>query len=176
MKKLEWLQHYSLILKRSRAANSEGSDGILSLFKLIQAFIVGLVSCKDEVDPSKNEGTRVVTTFLPLYVYGDFFRRSRAAYSTVPGRILPKGEFQICPSMDFEKICMLNTYVITTTKMKLFYSSKAVWPQGAPCTNMWPIKYQSQIINIIDCYILWMEYVRRLPRLYLTTINVYEYI
>ena len=25
---------------------------------------------------------------------------------------------------------MLNTYVITTTKMKLFYSSKAVSPQG----------------------------------------------
>ena len=26
--------------------------------------------------------------------------------------------------------CMLNTYVITTTKMKLFYSSKAIGPQG----------------------------------------------
>ena len=26
--------------------------------------------------------------------------------------------------------CMLNTYVITTTKMKLFYSSKAARPQG----------------------------------------------
>ena len=31
----------------------------------IQAFMVGLVICKNE-DPSKNEGTRVVTTFLPL--------------------------------------------------------------------------------------------------------------
>ena len=55
--------------------------------------------------------------------------------------------------------CMLNTYVITTTKMKLFYSSKAVRPQGGtfmytPCTNILPIKYQSQIINIIDCSIL----------------------
>ena len=44
------------------------------------------------------------------------------------------------------------------------------------CTNIWPIKYQSYIINIIDCYILWMEYERRLPRVYLTTINVNEYI
>ena len=26
--------------------------------------------------------------------------------------------------------CMLNTYVITTIKMKLFYSSKAVGPRG----------------------------------------------
>ena len=44
--------------------------------------------------------------------------------------------------------------------MKLFHSLKA----------------EFQIINIIDCYILWMEYERRLPRVYLTTINVYEYI
>ena len=41
--------------------------------------MVGLVICKNEEDPYKNEGTRVVTTFLPLSVYGDFSRRSRAA-------------------------------------------------------------------------------------------------
>ena len=51
---------------RLRAANSEVSDGILLKFKLIRAFMVGLVICKNEEDPSKNEGTRVVTTFLPL--------------------------------------------------------------------------------------------------------------
>ena len=34
--------------------------------------MVCLVICKNEEDPSKNEGSRVVTTFLPLYVYGDF--------------------------------------------------------------------------------------------------------
>ena len=44
----------------------EVSDGILPKFKPIQAFMVGLVICKNEEDPSKNEGTRVVTTFLPL--------------------------------------------------------------------------------------------------------------
>ena len=43
--------------------------------------MVGLVICKNEEDPSNNEGTRVVTTFLPLEVYGDFSRRSRAANS-----------------------------------------------------------------------------------------------
>ena len=42
------------------------SDGILPKFKLIRAFMVGLVICKNEEDPSKNEGTRVVTTFLQL--------------------------------------------------------------------------------------------------------------
>ena len=34
--------------------------------KLIQAYMGGLVTCKNEEDPSINEGTRVVTTFLPL--------------------------------------------------------------------------------------------------------------
>ena len=29
-------------------------------------FMVGLVTCKNEEDPSKNEDTRVVTTLLPL--------------------------------------------------------------------------------------------------------------
>ena len=35
-------------------------------FKLIQAFMVTLVTCKNEEDQIKNEGARVLTTFLPL--------------------------------------------------------------------------------------------------------------
>ena len=66
MKALEWSQHYSLFLKRSRAATSEVSDGILPKFKPIQALMADLVTCKNEEDPLENEGTRVVTTFLPL--------------------------------------------------------------------------------------------------------------
>ena len=41
-------------------------------FKLIQAFIVVLLICKNEEDPLKIESTIVVTTFLPLYVCWDF--------------------------------------------------------------------------------------------------------
>ena len=81
IKELEWSQHYLLIFRRSRAANSEVSDGILPKFKPIQAFIVDLVTCKNEEDSLKNEGTRLVTSFLPLKVYGDFSKRSRAANS-----------------------------------------------------------------------------------------------
>ena len=47
-------------------------DGILTKFKLIQAFIVVLLICKNEEDPFEIESTRVVTTFLTLYVYGYF--------------------------------------------------------------------------------------------------------
>ena len=54
--------------------------------------MVVLVACKNEEGPFKNEDTRVVTTFLPLYVYGDFSRRSRASNSSVTGRILSNFE------------------------------------------------------------------------------------
>ena len=71
VKALEWSQHFSHyksmgIFKRSGAANSVVGDGIITKFKLIQALIVVLVTCKNEEDSSKNEGTRVVTKFLPL--------------------------------------------------------------------------------------------------------------
>ena len=66
MKVLEWSQHYLLIFTRSRAACFEVSDDILPKFKPIQAFMADLVTCKNEEDPLENEGTRVVTTFLPL--------------------------------------------------------------------------------------------------------------
>ena len=46
-----------------------------------------LVTCKNEDDRFKNEVARVFTRFLPLLVYGDFSRRSRAANSAVLGPI-----------------------------------------------------------------------------------------
>ena len=55
MKALEWSQHYPSILRCSSGANSIIGDGILMKFKLIQAFIVVLVTCTNDEDPSKNE-------------------------------------------------------------------------------------------------------------------------
>ena len=89
---LEWSQHYSLIFQTLKGSSLRVCDGILLKFKLVQAFMVVLVACKNEDGSSKNEDTRVVTTFLPLYVYGDFSRRSRASNSSVTGRILPNFE------------------------------------------------------------------------------------
>ena len=42
------------------------AQGQLTPKSVIQAFVDGLVTCKNDEDPFKNEGTRVVTTFLPL--------------------------------------------------------------------------------------------------------------
>ena len=51
-----------------------------------------LITCKNEDDQLKNEGARVFTRFLPLEVYGDFSRGSRAANSAVLGPIWPNFE------------------------------------------------------------------------------------
>ena len=69
MKALEWLKQCYIIhqfLRCSRAANTLIGDGILTKFKLIRAFIVVHLICKNEYNLFKFESTRVVTTFLPL--------------------------------------------------------------------------------------------------------------
>ena len=54
-------------------------------FELVRDIINVLLTCKNEEDPIKTEGARVLTR---LYIV--FFRRSRAAYTEVNGGILPK--------------------------------------------------------------------------------------
>ena len=80
--KMKVLVFTALYMDFSRRARAGYSSQWSDLVELIQAFMNVLVSCKNEVDPNKNEGARVIT-FLPLLFYGDFFRRSRAAISAV---------------------------------------------------------------------------------------------
>ena len=44
----------------------EAGGWVLLKIKLVQTFMGVLVTCKNEEDPFKNEGARVVTTDLPL--------------------------------------------------------------------------------------------------------------
>ena len=53
-------------------ANSVVGGLVWPKIKLIQAFMVVHVTCKNEEDPFKNEGDKVVTTDVQLYVYADF--------------------------------------------------------------------------------------------------------
>ena len=52
--------------RSSRAANSEVGSGIPPKFKLVQAFMIVLITCKNKKNPIKNEGSRVLTRFSPL--------------------------------------------------------------------------------------------------------------
>ena len=51
-----------------------------------------LITCKNGEDSIKNERARVATTYLPLQVYGYFYRQSRGANSAVNCRIWQKFE------------------------------------------------------------------------------------
>ena len=51
----------SIFFRRSRAANSIVSGGIWPKFKLIQAFMHVLITCKYEKDPIKNSRENVMT-------------------------------------------------------------------------------------------------------------------
>ena len=61
-----------LFFKRSRAANLEVCDGIWQKFKLTQAFMVVLVTHKNDEDSSENESTRMLTPFLPCLILLNF--------------------------------------------------------------------------------------------------------
>ena len=67
MKVLECSQHYTFIFQTLKGSlNLVVGDGIWQKFKLIQAFMVVLVTSKNDEDPLKNERVRMLTTFLPL--------------------------------------------------------------------------------------------------------------
>ena len=56
-----------IFFKRSRAANSEVRGRIGPNFKLVQDFMVVLLTCKNEEDPIKNEGARVLTRLYVVF-------------------------------------------------------------------------------------------------------------
>ena len=76
---------FKILSKNSILTLIKGRNSIANLpkFELIQAFMHVLVTCKNEEDQIENEGARLFTRFLPLKVYGDYSRRSRAANSAV---------------------------------------------------------------------------------------------
>ena len=74
MKAPECRQHYILIFQTLKGKLLVVSAQIWLKFELIKACMHVLVSCKNGEVPIKSEGTRVVTTFLPLKVYGDSFQ------------------------------------------------------------------------------------------------------
>ena len=127
IKALEWSQEYPLFFRCSRATNSVVGDGILTKFKLIQAFTVVLVTCKNEEGSSKNEGSGVVTTFLPLLFNGNFLKHSGAANSSVL--------FGSCPISKSFEILWLSS-LPARIKKNQSKMKKLEWSQDFPHYNL----------------------------------------
>ena len=90
----------------------ETSGRIWPNFKLIQALIYLIITCKYEKDLNKNKREKMETSIFPLYAYGDFFKRSRAANPAVSGLIKPKFELVralMHVTCKFEKEWMKNS-------------------------------------------------------------------
>ena len=72
LKVLEWSQHIYHHKSMGIFPDAKGQILISPWFDpaeflaFLEFLMVGLVACKNDQDPSKNEGTRVVTTYLPL--------------------------------------------------------------------------------------------------------------
>ena len=81
--------------------------------KLIQTFMGFLVTCKNEEDPFKNEGARVVTTDLQLLVYAIFY--------DAQGKLTPKSEVGFTLSLNSSNLLWLS---LLPTRMKKIQSKK----------------------------------------------------
>ena len=81
-----------------------------------------------------NEGARVVTTFFPLYVYGDFSRHSRAANSAVLGPIWPN--FGLVPDvMDVLVTCKIKKIPLKLKALEWSQNFTHYNPMGAICCH-----------------------------------------
>ena len=106
--------------ERSRAANSEVSDGILPKFKPIQAFMAYLVTCKNEENPLENKGTRVVTHFSHYKSMGIFLNDQ--------GQLTHKSFVEYCPI--FKPSEILSMSLLSARMKKIQLTMKALeWSQ-----------------------------------------------
>ena len=100
LKALEWSQHFSHYKSMGIFPNAQGqltnmSRLILPNFEPIRDFMGVLVACKNEEDPIKNEGARVVTT---LFI--DF--------SHAQGQLTPKSVMESCRNSNPSKLSSLT--------------------------------------------------------------------
>ena len=81
-------------LNWSRAANSAVHGWIRQNFKLIRDYIV--ILCKNEEDPIKNEGARVLTSLL--FDFSDAQEQQLQSQWWNPAEIRTHSSFYCCPS------------------------------------------------------------------------------
>ena len=99
-----------LFFRCSRAANSEVRGGILPKFNLIQAFIVVLVTCKNEEDQIKNEGARVLTRSSQY--------KSMGIFSDAQGQLTPQSLVKSGRNLNSSRILWLSSIPASMKKIR----------------------------------------------------------
>ena len=77
------------------AANSVVGRGVGPKFKLIQAFTVVIITCKNEKDPFKMKALEWSQHFSHCKSMGMFFKCPMSANSAVPGQICTNQSFMV---------------------------------------------------------------------------------
>ena len=102
LKALEWSQHFSHYKSMGIFPNTQGPGRILLNFKPIQDIMGFLVACKNEEDPIKNEGDRVVTS---LFIN----------FSDAQGQLTRKSVMESCRNSNSSELLWL---VLLSARMK----------------------------------------------------------
>ena len=92
---------------KTRAANSAVRSPIWLKFDLVRAFTVFLVTCKNEKDPIKSEGTRVLTS---LYVIVD--------YSDAQGQLTLQSVVESCQNSNSYKLLCMSSLPASMKKIQ----------------------------------------------------------
>ena len=105
--------------------------------------MVGLVIYKNEEDPSKNDGTRVVTTVLPLKVYGDFpDAQGQPTHKSLVGSCRISNPFEI----------LWLSLLPARIKMNKLKLKELEWSQDFPHYNLWELSVAMETRVLIQSY------------------------
>ena len=107
-------------LSHSRAANAAVRGQIGPNFKLMQDFMIDFITCKNEEDPIKNEGTRVLTR-----LYMDF--------SYAQGQLTPQSVVVSDRNSNSSKLLWLSSLPARNKKIQSIL--KALRGGTSSCTN-----------------------------------------
>ena len=92
--------------------------------------MVGLVACKNDEDPSKNEGTRVVTTFSHY--------KSMGIFPDAQGQVTYKSLVGSCPISNPLEILWLSSLPARVKKNKS-KMKELEWSQDFPIITLWEL-------------------------------------
>ena len=117
------------------AVNSEVSDGILPKFKAIQAFMVDLVTCKNEEDPLEMKALEWSQRFSHY--------KSMGIFPNAQGQLTHKSFVRYCPISNPVKILWLSS-LPARIKKNQSKMKELEWSQGFPVITLWELSVASE--------------------------------
>ena len=140
--------------RRSRAANSAVHSLIAPNFKLVRAFMVVLITCKNEEDPIKNEGARVFTTLN--INFSDAQGQITPESMVVSGENSNSSDLSCMSSLPARmKMIQLKMKELECSQHFSHYKSMGIFPEAQGKLTPLSLVRSGQISNLFE--ILWLS-------------------